>query len=104
LHKEVDDRYGEAATWDSLGYIHHQLGHHAEAVVHYQHALDLCRSMEDRYNEAGTLTHLGDAYQALDNPRAAREVWRQALTIFNDLKHPDAEAVLAKLHAIDTGT
>jgi hypothetical protein len=51
----------------------------------------------DRYREAFALAGLGDAQHAAGNDANARHAWRQALVIFDDLGHPDAEAVRAKL-------
>ena len=82
----------QAATWDSLGYAHHHLGHHAQAITCYQQALDLFRDLGDRYDEADTLTHLGDTHHAAGDPDAARDAWQQALTILDELDHPDADA------------
>jgi len=101
LHEELGNRDGQASTWDSLGYIHHQLGRHTEAIACYQHGLDLIRILGDRYNEAGILTHLGDTHHSAGHPDAARTAWRQALTILEDLDHPDADTVRAKLHRLD---
>src|SRR5262249_33428136 len=92
--------YGQAATWDSLGYAHHHLGHHTQALTCYQHALTLYRDLGDRYEEATTLTNLGDTHHAAGNPNAARTAWQQALTILDDLDHSNADTVRAKLHGL----
>ncbi len=101
LWREVGDRNAEAATWDSLGYAEHHLGHHAQATSCYQHALRILRDFGDRYYEAGTLTHLGDAYQTAGELQGARDSWQQALDILDDLHHPDAGQVRAKLRELD---
>src|SRR5262249_10970403 len=56
LLQELDDRLGQAQTWDSLGYAHQHLGHRTQALTCYQHALTLFRDLGDRYNQADTLT------------------------------------------------
>lgn len=48
------------------------------------------------------ISFLGDAWQAAGNLEEARYSWRQALAILDDLRHPDACGVRAKLH--DAGT
>ena len=98
LH-ELGDQYGEAHTWDSLGYAHHQLGDHTEALTSYQQALALFRTVGDRYQEAATINRIGDTEHSLGNPAAARESWSDALLILDDLDHPDAGQVRAKLAA-----
>src|SRR5439155_18565442 len=99
LQQQLGDRNGQATTWDSLGYAHHLLGEDLRAVDCYQQAIDLYRELGDRYYEADTLTHLGNAHQALGDPDAARTAWRQALDILDQLQHPEADQVRARLHA-----
>jgi tetratricopeptide (TPR) repeat protein len=99
LHQENGDRYGQAAAWDSLGYAHQHLGH-TQAGTCYLHAIELFRETGDRYSEADTLGRLGDTHHAAHDPDAAREAWLQALAIFDDLDHSDAEPIRAKLDAL----
>ncbi|GAA0906040.1 AfsR/SARP family transcriptional regulator [Virgisporangium aurantiacum] len=104
LLRELGNRGGQAATWDSLGYAHHHLGHHQQAITCYQHALDLFRSVGDRYEEATTLAHLGDTHYTTSDPEAARDAWQRALAVLDELDHPDADQVRAKLHGSDSAT
>ncbi|WSN14860.1 tetratricopeptide repeat protein [Micromonospora sp. NBC_01699] len=94
----VGDRFGEANTWDSLGYAHHHLGNHRQAIACYRRAVDLFRAVGHRYYEADTLTHIGDSQQAAGDPEAARHCWLGSLDILDALGHPDAEQVRAKVH------
>lgn len=55
------------------------------------------RESGDRVHEAQALTHLGDTRQAAGQLPQAREAWQQALAILDDLEHPDAGQVRAKL-------
>jgi len=102
LHQELGDREGQASTWDSLGYAHHHLGHHAQARACYQHALTLYRDLGRLYEEANTLTKLGETHHTTGNHQAARTAWQHALTILTDIDHPDADTVRTKLHHLDT--
>jgi DNA-binding SARP family transcriptional activator len=97
LSAEAGDRRLERHAWDSLGYAEHHLGNLAEAAACYQRALSLFREVGERLNEAVTLTHLGDTRHAAGERAEAREDWQQALAIFEDLQHPDAGQVRAKL-------
>ncbi len=97
MYREVGNRRGEAAALDSLGYAYHHLGEHFRAITFYQESLALFREVGDRYLEANVLTHLGDARLAAAGPGAAAGDWQQALTILEDLKHPDADKVRARL-------
>jgi DNA-binding SARP family transcriptional activator/tetratricopeptide (TPR) repeat protein len=97
--QEVGERNWEAGTWDSLGLAHRGLGNVEQATMCYRRALDMYRQLGDRYNEAGTLASLGDTYAAARDLDAARRTWQAALDIFDELNHPDAEVVRAKLTA-----
>jgi DNA-binding SARP family transcriptional activator len=96
LLQDLGNRYGEAGTWDSLGYIHHLLGTPAAALECYHQAVALFRALGDRTYEAGSIERAGDTWAASD-PRQAREAWAEALTILDDLGHPDADRVRTKL-------
>jgi tetratricopeptide (TPR) repeat protein len=96
LHREFATG-GEPHTWDTLGYIEHQLGRYGKAASCYQHALAIFREQRYRFYQAHTLTHLGDTHHAAANTAAARSAWQQALVILDDLRHPDAGQVRAKL-------
>ena len=54
----------------------------------------------DRHNCADTLIRMGDTYDSAAEPRAAREAWKQALAILEDLGHPSAEHIRVKLLAL----
>jgi DNA-binding SARP family transcriptional activator/Tfp pilus assembly protein PilF len=97
LQREIDDRFGQAETYDSLGYVHGHLGHQQEATACYEQAVNLFYELGDRYNEADTLIALGDAYQTFGNSESARFAWQQALTILEQLDHPRADSVRARM-------
>jgi predicted negative regulator of RcsB-dependent stress response len=63
----------------------------------YQRAIELFREVGDRYNEASSLHHLGDLHADAGDPTSAREVWAQALAIFDGVSDQDAADVRAKL-------
>ena len=68
--RELGDRFAEAATWDSLGHAHHQLGDHPSAIAAYRQSIDLCRQLGDRYYEATCQLH-DDSRESEEN-RAQR--------------------------------
>ncbi|MGR6963205.1 AfsR/SARP family transcriptional regulator [Geodermatophilus sp. URMC 61] len=96
---DITDREGKANTWSALAAVHHALGDPDQAIHCYRHALHLRRAL-DPYGDADILTYLGDAYHATGNPQAARDAWQQALSILDDLRHPDADAVRTRLHRL----
>jgi len=100
LLEELGDRDGQADTWDSLGYAYHHLGDHARAAGSYQRALDLYRLTGDRHGEADVLMHLGETHHAAGEVDATLITWQHALTILDDVGHPDAESVRARLQEL----
>jgi len=98
---ETGSRRAEGNAWDSAGYAEHHLGNFTEAAACYQRALSLLRESGDRFDEADTLTRLGDTRHAAGQPAQARQAWQQALAILEDLHHPDAEPVRARLTSAD---
>jgi tetratricopeptide (TPR) repeat protein len=97
VHQETGDRAGEANAWDSLGFAYDGLLRHAEARVCYQRGIALFQQIGDRYFEANTLTHLGNCHMAVGDADSACDSWRHALRILDELEHPDADEVRAKL-------
>ena len=86
---------------DTLGYAHSHLGEHGPALACYTQALALAADIGNRYYEAEVHSHLGDAHRALGDTAAALEAYRRALAIFEDLDHPDAGSVRAKLNELE---
>ncbi|MDQ1046292.1 tetratricopeptide repeat protein [Streptomyces sp. V4I2] len=75
---------------------------YGQALDCYRQAIDLFREAGDRYHEATSLADLGDTQHTAASPTAAHEAWNQALTIFNELAHPKAAPLRAKLlHNLD---
>jgi DNA-binding SARP family transcriptional activator/tetratricopeptide (TPR) repeat protein len=97
LCAETGDRLAEGAAWTSLGYAEHHLGNLAEAAACHQRAVSIARESGFRLLEATALSHLGDTCHAADDLAAARHAWQPALTIYEHLRHPDADQVRAKL-------
>ncbi len=101
LCAEAGHRWKEGNAWDTLGYAEHHLGNLAEATACYQRALSLFREAGDRYSEALALSHLGDTRLTTGEFPQARKAWQQALMILDDLQHPSADTLRAKLRQAD---
>ncbi|GAA3347223.1 BTAD domain-containing putative transcriptional regulator [Amorphoplanes nipponensis] len=99
--QEAGDREGEANTWDSLGYAYHALGAFDEAVRAYEQALEGFQDLGDRYNETDSLTRLGDALHAAGDADAAYAAWGRAVTILDELRHPDDALIRARLEPVE---
>ncbi len=102
LNTDYGSRHLEGNIWNSLGYTEYHAGDFGEAAACYERALGIFRTVGDRWGEADTLTNLGDIRRAVGELLQAREAWQQALGILDDLKHPDATKVRAKLASIDS--
>lgn len=98
LLQAIGFRPGEACTWDTLGYVHHHLNQYDEAIVCYGRALQLQRQLDDKYEQAGTLGRLGDTFAAAGNTPSAHGCWHQALALLEELHHPDAQQLRARLN------
>jgi DNA-binding SARP family transcriptional activator len=97
LHRQLGDRFGQAHTADSLGYAHHRLGRYPEALACYHDALGLYRQIGDPYSQATTLGRIGDTYAESGDAASARQSWAQGAQMLEELGHPDAEGMRAKL-------
>jgi len=97
---ELDNYLVEGNIWDSVGYAEHHLGNFAEAAACYQRAISIARDGGDRPSEALALVHLGDTRHAAGDLPQAIQAWQQALAILDDLGHPDAAGIRAKLASI----
>ncbi|WP_413099996.1 AfsR/SARP family transcriptional regulator [Streptomyces sp. Inha503] len=95
------NRWGEGVTLDTLGTIHHRLHRYDDAIDDYRRALTAYRAGGNRWNEGETLGHLGDALLAAGDPEAARASWRQALAVFEEFDHLDAEEIRGRLRRLD---
>jgi DNA-binding SARP family transcriptional activator/tetratricopeptide (TPR) repeat protein len=100
LLRKSGNRFGEAITLDSLGYCCHHTGRYSQAIAYYQQALHAYADHGDRYFRAQTLIHLGETHQANGHHQATRDHWQQALAILDDLHHPDAAPIRAKLYDV----
>ncbi len=97
MTQDVEATYSEAGACDGLGHAHHSLANHEQAIAFYQRAINLYRQMGDRAFEAPVLTRLADTYHAAGDLDAARQAWQHALNILDELHHPDADEIRAKL-------
>ncbi len=97
LAQELDNRGVAAATWDSLGYVRHLLGQYEAAVTCYRQSAAMYAELNAFWYRAEVLINLGDTYEASGDRQAARELWREALEVFERTRHPDTERLRAKL-------
>ncbi|WP_433440668.1 BTAD domain-containing putative transcriptional regulator [Nonomuraea sp. CA-141351] len=99
LHEKLGYLHGQASAADSLAYAFHHLGRYAEASDLYRRAIGLFQEVGDRWHEADTLVHLGEMYDAAGDHAAARATLGRALDLLEQLNHPDADRLRARLAA-----
>jgi DNA-binding SARP family transcriptional activator len=99
--RQAGNTYAEAAALHGTGSARLHLGDYAATIADTLEEIALRREIGDYFYEAEALQLLGDAYLATGDATAARSVWEQAVVIYDDLKHSDADAVHAKLRELD---
>lgn len=97
LAESAGDLAGQAAARDSLGYIYRKLDRYEEALAHHRRSVDLNREAGLRSGEAAALTGLGEVLLETGDRGGARKTWAQALAVFEDLGHPEAERIRGRL-------
>ncbi len=90
--RQVGDPTCESEAWLILGFVHGLRGEFRVAINSYQQALQVLPDVgpQSALMPADILTELGDAYEAAGDRQAARQAWRDALQILDDLRHPGA--------------
>src|SRR5450759_1837192 len=84
---------------DSLGNAHVGMEHYDEGLDLLRDALALRRQAGDRMGEADTLSRIAGALHDKGEASAARESWRLALLIFDELGAPQADEIRIRLTA-----
>ncbi len=100
LQRRLGDQRGEAFTLTTKGMAHVHMGQFARAQRYYKKALEIHEATGDRFYAAVVWAHMGDAHAGNDLTEAAAQAWQRALEIYEDLDHPDAKAVRAKLNEL----
>jgi len=81
LWRAAEDRAGEAATLNKIGWINDRLYLMPKAIGALNQALMLWRAAGDRAGEAETLTNLGYAYHYIAETQKALEYFTRALEL-----------------------
>ncbi len=97
IAQEIDNQKTAAATWDSLGYVRQLLGQHETAVRCYEQAAAIYADLGAVWYRAEVLNNLGEAHEANGERQAARDLWREALEVFELTQHPQAATLRARV-------
>ena len=98
-YREIGTPEGVADSLGTLALALHLAGEPARAIQHYRESIRLDYELDDRYYTAYALNNIGDSYWDLGQWTSATEAWQQAIATFEQLDHPDADDVKAKLTA-----
>lgn len=99
VRRRLDDQLDVASALFNLGEALASVGRYGDAVACLQEGCAIYRDKHCPGPAAETLEALGDALLASGDPAAARGHWHQALSSYDELSHPRAEALRAKLDA-----
>ena len=97
IAQEIDNQKTAAATWDSLGYVRQLLGQHETAVRCYEQAAAIYADLGAVWYRAEVLTNLGEAHEANGERQVARDLWREALEVFELTQHPQAATLRVRV-------
>jgi tetratricopeptide (TPR) repeat protein len=97
LHEEQDSEYGRSVVSDTMAYALAGLGRLDEAIASYGVALDILRKQGRLPETAECLMSMAEVQERAGQREAARAGWAEALEILEELDHPDADLVRAKL-------
>nr|WP_241829059.1 BTAD domain-containing putative transcriptional regulator [Saccharothrix sp. CB00851] len=102
VQREHGDHDGQANSAFTLGLVAQDTGDHDRAVTHFHESLAVFRAQANAPLEADTLDRLGHAHAALTQQHRTREVWREALDLYQvQGRREDAERVQRQLDALD---
>ncbi|MEU0424550.1 tetratricopeptide repeat protein [Streptomyces canus] len=97
IFRDLGRAYGEALVLEKLADTYLSLRRFDEAVHFASQALQLHEELGNRLSEADTLRILARAYKSNGRVAEARDHWDRAITILQDLRHPDAVDVMGDL-------
>ncbi|MEU4442404.1 tetratricopeptide repeat protein [Actinosynnema sp. NPDC050801] len=101
---ELDDVWRVARAERTLGLIYAGSGDMELALEHLRRALSMHREFDNRFDVARTSTDIGDVLHRVGEHGKARSAWQDAVTIFEELGAPGADAVRRRLDgSADTG-
>lgn len=80
------------------------LGQHEAAVSCYRQAATIYAECGAVCYRAEVLVNLGDAHELAGDRQEARELWQEALEVFEQIYHPGTERLRAKLQESRTKT
>lgn len=98
--RALEGPLGQSDVLTYIGRVHRRQHRHEQALVHLREALEIGDRLGERRNVAATLYELGLTERERGAGEPAREYWRRALAIFEDLGLPEAAEVKTLLNGL----
>ncbi|MFK4206508.1 AfsR/SARP family transcriptional regulator [Streptomyces sp. NPDC030920] len=98
VFRDSRQRLWEGMTLFRLAEVHLDAGRSAQAAGLAEQALAVLLHVGGEWRRANVLTVLGKALQRIGQADRAKVCWQDALSVFDQLKAPEAEAVSRLLH------
>ncbi|MEV7716807.1 BTAD domain-containing putative transcriptional regulator [Streptomyces sp. NPDC088184] len=98
VFRDSRQRLWEGMTLFRLAEVHLDAGRSAQAAGLAEQALAVLLHVGGEWRRANVLTVLGKALQRIGQADRAKVCWQDALSVFDQLKSPEAEAVSRLLH------
>ncbi|MFD3403571.1 BTAD domain-containing putative transcriptional regulator [Kribbella sp. NPDC058693] len=95
--REIGELDGESDTLDSLGFAYARLGRHDDALRCYRRVIELEELLGRRHQLAESYASTGDIHETIGEHATARDYWIRAAGLFEELDHPNAAVIRAKL-------
>jgi DNA-binding SARP family transcriptional activator len=97
--REIDDRYGQAHSLNNLGFAYGLLERHDEALACMRESREFSRELGNTQLEAENLRDIGVVLRRSGHEVEARDHWREALALFEQLNAtPEIEELHTLLH------
>ncbi|MBO6514939.1 MAG: histidine kinase [Bacteroidia bacterium] len=92
---DIDDRRGEAFSYQTLGVLQHQNGNYKNAIEYYSKANDIFLDIKDNLAYYKTIRYLAQAYEANGDLSLAEKSYRDVLLLAQQRKNAE-DQVYAK--------
>jgi tetratricopeptide (TPR) repeat protein len=92
IHRDTNNRYGEANSLNNLGNIYSLLGEYSQAIDCHQQSIEIQRDIGNRSGEAESLNALGSIYDALGEYLQAIDCHQKCLKIERETGNLHGEA------------
>jgi diguanylate cyclase (GGDEF)-like protein len=92
LKQQLNDRYGEATSFENIARCYYALKQHSEAQTYYQQALDITNQIGDKEGIAYAFGGLGAVAAAEQQWQTAFDYYHRALSLFYELDNMPQQA------------